>query len=149
MDLGTTGVRAVAFGASGEVVASASEGVSLVRPAAGLVEQDPAEVIAAAEAAIRRVADGASARADAPEAMALAVLGEAMLPLATDGTPLARIAVSMDTRGEDSARALASAVAPGALHRDHRTAPARHVLGLQDRCRVCRLAGGRRIPLRR
>ena len=112
VDLGTTGVRAVAFDTTGAVVAAASHAVTLVRPGPGLVEQDPGEVISAAESVIRRAAADSVARGDRPQAMAFAVHGEAVLPLGADGAPLARIPVSMDTRGEDSARALGELVDP-------------------------------------
>lgn len=109
VDLGTTGVRAIAFDVSGGVVAKASHPVAISRSGASLelAEQNPFEVVAAAESAIRRVASKASERGDEPEAMSFAVHGEAVLPLGKDLAPLANIAVSMDTRGAGPARALA------------------------------------------
>lgn len=100
IDLGTSGVRAVAFTLDGRELGSASQSLTLYRDAPGRVEQDPAELLAAVEAVVSQVAHGAAAQHDRPQALAFATLGEAVLPLDADGDPLARIAVSMDIRGE-------------------------------------------------
>jgi sugar (pentulose or hexulose) kinase len=106
VDLGTSGVRAVAFAHDGRVLDAASERLELHRAAPGRVELDPSELLGAVESVVARVAAEATARQDPPRALAFAVLGEAVLPVGADGEPLARIAVSMDTRGEHAARTL-------------------------------------------
>ena len=55
IDLGTSGVKAALMDDAQAIVASATAPVSLSRPAAGWSEQDPADWIAATEAAIARL----------------------------------------------------------------------------------------------
>ncbi|MFT4220614.1 MAG: FGGY family carbohydrate kinase, partial [Microbacterium sp.] len=110
VDIGTSGVRAVAFSGSGRVVDAASRRLVLHRPAHERVELDPGELVDAVESAVATVAAEATARGDAPEAIALSVLGEAVLPVDAHGRPLAPIAVSMDARGGPAASALGARV---------------------------------------
>lgn len=110
LDLGTSGVRAVAFGVDGSVVGSASQPLTLYRDAPGRAELDPTEILHAAEAVVRAVASRAAAQNDPPTAMSFAVLGEAVVPVDELSRPLARVAVSMDTRGELPAARLGDAI---------------------------------------
>lgn len=100
IDLGTSGVRAVAWDVEGSALASAARRYDLRRPAPGRVELDAVEIEEAAAACVRDVAAAlAAAGAPAPSALAFAVLGEAVVPVDAAGQPLAPVAVSMDTRG--------------------------------------------------
>lgn len=108
IDLGTSGIRAVAFSIDGRVLDASSEPLTLYRDAPGRVELEPAEVLRAVERVVAQVSAEATARQDPPQALAFAVLGEAVLPVDAAGNPLARIAVSMDTRGNPSAEHLGS-----------------------------------------
>ena len=58
LDVGTTGVKALALSPEGEVLAVASRGYRLSTPQPGWAEQDPEAWVAAAESALREVADG-------------------------------------------------------------------------------------------
>jgi xylulokinase len=58
VDVGTTGVKAVAISADGEVVARAEESYPLSTPRPGWAEQDPADWWRAAEAALARLPEG-------------------------------------------------------------------------------------------
>jgi xylulokinase len=55
LDVGTTGVKALALSPEGEVVARAEEGYGLSTPRPGWAEQDPEEWVRAAEAALGRL----------------------------------------------------------------------------------------------
>lgn len=110
IDLGTSGVRVVAYSAAGRVVDAAAAPLTLRRDAPGRVELDAAELLRTLEAVVAGVAAEAAARGDRPQALAFAVLGEAVLPVDAAGDPLAPIAVSMDTRGEQAARRLGERV---------------------------------------
>jgi xylulokinase len=58
LDVGTTGVKAIALSPEGEVLASAAHGYPLSTPQAGWAEQDPEDWWRAAEAALAEVAVG-------------------------------------------------------------------------------------------
>jgi xylulokinase len=58
LDVGTTGVKAIALSAEGEVLATASHGYALSTPQAGWSEQDPEDWWGAAQAALGEVAAG-------------------------------------------------------------------------------------------
>src|ERR1700741_2210411 len=58
IDVGTTGVKAVAISPEGDVLAVASRGYRLSTPHAGWSEQDPAEWWRAAQAALQEVSQG-------------------------------------------------------------------------------------------
>ena len=55
VDVGTTGVKAVAIALTGEVVASAEEGYPLSTPHPGWSEQDPEDWLEASERALSRL----------------------------------------------------------------------------------------------
>ena len=80
LDLGTTSCKAVLVGSDGGVLARAAEPVRTSSPAPGFAEQDPDEVVAAAEAAVRAVA---GAEGVAPRGLALSSAMHSML--AVDG----------------------------------------------------------------
>ena len=58
LDVGTTGVKAIAVSPDGEVLASATQGYALSTPRPGWAEQDPEDWWRAAEAALAEVATG-------------------------------------------------------------------------------------------
>jgi len=59
LDVGTTGVKAIAITPEGEVVASAEEAYSLSMPRPGWSEQDPEDWLRASEKALARLGVGA------------------------------------------------------------------------------------------
>jgi len=58
LDVGTTGVKAVAISPDGRVVASAAESYGLSTPQPGWAEQDPEDWWRAAEACLKRLPEG-------------------------------------------------------------------------------------------
>jgi xylulokinase len=60
LDLGTSGLKAVAVDDTGRVVASARAGYPTARTASGAAEQDPADWIRAAEHALGQLAGRAA-----------------------------------------------------------------------------------------
>ncbi len=60
LDVGTTGVKAIAITPEGEVVSSAEEGYSLLTPHPGWSEQDPADWLRASERVLARLGVDAS-----------------------------------------------------------------------------------------
>ncbi|WP_460781254.1 FGGY-family carbohydrate kinase [Microbacterium shaanxiense] len=114
LDLGTSGVRAVAFSDGGDVRGTASAVLTLRRDGTGRVELEAEEIITAAEDVVRRASQQSAESGDPVRAIGFSVLGEAVVPIDGAGAPSARVAVSMDTRGA------AAAVAVGALLGDGR-----------------------------
>lgn len=103
LDLGTSGVRAVAFAVDGREIGSASVPLALQRPAPDRVELDPIALIEAAESVVRAAAASAADAGDPVAALAFSVLGEAVVPIDATGAPVAPVAVSMDGRGHEAA----------------------------------------------
>ena len=58
LDVGTTGVKAIALSPEGEVLAAASHGYPLSTPQKGWAEQDPEDWWDAAQAALGEAAEG-------------------------------------------------------------------------------------------
>src|SRR5438093_712581 len=83
LDIGTTGVKAVAFRDDGEFLASAYREYDLKSPRPGHLELDPAEVLAA----IRSVA--------------CSTLGEAAVPVDGANRAVGNAIVGFDSRGEE------------------------------------------------
>ena len=100
LDLGTTSCKAVLVGSDGTVLAQAAEPVRTSSPAPGFAEQDPEEVVAAAEAAVRKVA---GAQGVVPRGLALSSAMHSMLAVDGRGRPLFAARTWADARGADVA----------------------------------------------
>ena len=87
IDVGTTGCKVVAFDQSGAVLAQAGREYPLLNPNPGWYELDPAQVWSYISECLRAV--NAQLRHDPVTALSLSSQGEAMVPLAKDGTILA------------------------------------------------------------
>lgn len=96
IDVGTTGCKVVAFDESGAVLAQAGREYPLLNPNPGWYELDPAQVWSYISECLRAV--NAQLRHDPVTALSLSSQGEAMVPLAKDGTILANSPISSDTR---------------------------------------------------
>ena len=114
LDLGTSGLKAIALSASGEVVARASADYPTIRPGPGAAEQDPAGWIAALEQAAALLA------ADAPPGRWRAAGLSAMIPTLVTadaaGHPTGHAITWEDSRAEDHAARLRAAVDGAALY---------------------------------
>lgn len=117
VDLGTSGVRVVAISVDGIEIAGASRATALHRPAPGIVETDPDEVLTAATALLADVATRDAVTADPPEAISFSVQGEAVLPVDAKGHRLALAPVSMDRRGAALAERVAAELGAGEVQR--------------------------------
>ncbi|MFI7587416.1 L-fuculokinase [Spongisporangium articulatum] len=106
LDLGTSGVRAAAFDVAGRPLAEVARATTLRRPGPGLAELDAEELLAAAVAVLREVAESPAVRADPVEALSFSVLGEAVVGVDDEGRALGPAPVSMDRRGADLAMAV-------------------------------------------
>ncbi|MDQ0643097.1 FGGY-family carbohydrate kinase [Microbacterium murale] len=113
LDLGTSGVRAVAFSAGGDVRGAASAVLTLRRDGTGRVELEAEEIITVAEDVVRRASQQAAESGDPVGAVGFSVLGEAVVPIDGSGAPSAPVAVSMDTRGTAAAAAVGALLGDG------------------------------------
>lgn len=106
LDLGTSGCKASVYSESGKLLAQATAEYPL-HTAAGRIELDPNEVWARAAGCIR--ATNGQVTGDPVRALAVSVLGEAVIPVAADGAVLARSPVSFDGRARRQAESLRTA----------------------------------------
>jgi xylulokinase len=106
VDLGTSGLRVVAYDDQGQQIAAAAEKTSLERPREGWVVVDAEAVLRSAESLLAAVAAEAAGRGDHVRAIALSSQGEAIVPVDREGRALSLAPVSMDARGELAARAM-------------------------------------------
>ena len=104
IDLGTSGIRAVAFNDQGQQIATAAEKTSLKRPREGWVVLDAEAVLRSAESLLASVAGKAAGQGDPVRAIALSSQGEVIVPVDREGQALSLAPVSMDARGEPAAR---------------------------------------------
>jgi gluconokinase len=96
LDLGTTNVKGVALSRGGRVLGSASRSLRSAAPRDGWAEQDPEEVWAAAAAVLAETARAAAPRR--PFSLALSGAMHTLLPIASDGSPLAPALIWADRR---------------------------------------------------
>ena len=112
IDLGTSGVRAVAYNDQGQQIATAAEKISLKRPREGWVVLDAEAVLRSAESLLAAVAGEAAGLGDQVRAIGLSSQGEVVIPVDRSGQALSLAPVSMDARGESAARAIGERVGP-------------------------------------
>jgi xylulokinase len=97
LDLGTSGVKLVAFDPSGAEMARASRSYATRHPSAGMAELDPDLVWDSALACFAELAP--VFRAHRAASLAVSAQGEAVIPVARDGAVLAPSPISADMRG--------------------------------------------------
>lgn len=107
VDLGTSGVRAVAYNDTGQQIAAAADKTNLQRPRPGWVVFDAEAVLRAAESLVGAVAAEAANQGDQVRAIAFSSQGEAIVPVDRRGRALSAVPVGMDARGESAAQAMA------------------------------------------
>lgn len=96
LDIGTTGCKATVFSETWEVLGSASREYSILTPRPHWAEQD-AELVWRLALDTLAQAVGQSGD-DPPEALALSVQGEAIVPVDSAGRPTRHVILGMDTR---------------------------------------------------
>jgi xylulokinase len=88
IDIGSSAVKAVAYRASGSVLARAHEAAPSLHPAPGWWEIDGDEVWRATVRVVRRLASGSRLRHDPPAALAVSASGRESFPARADGRAL-------------------------------------------------------------
>jgi xylulokinase len=107
LDLGTSGVRAVAFDERGRQLAEAVARTELRRPRPGWVVVDAEAVLQVAENVITSVSATCAGLGDPVLAIAYSSQGEAVVPVDGNGHAMAAAPVGMDCRGDAAFRAIA------------------------------------------
>jgi xylulokinase len=103
LDIGTTGVKAVAFREDGVAIASAYREYDMKSPRPGYLELDPGEVLAAIRHVTRATA--AASRNDPIRSLAASTLGEAAVPVDANGKPIGAAIIGFDARGDEETAA--------------------------------------------
>ena len=98
LDIGTTGCKAIAFDAAGQVLGKAAREYGVSFPAAHWAEQDAENVWELAWAALEETVHAAAEHRDPPVALSLSVQGEAVIPVDERGHALRPAILGMDTR---------------------------------------------------
>ncbi len=116
LDIGTTGVRAVAFGLDGRQLYVAAAEYPLHAPRPGWAEQDPEQVYQAATACLRQT--GAWAREQGRQAVALGLSAilHSLIPVDGSGAALGPSIIWADNRSVAEAEALKRETDPLALY---------------------------------
>ena len=108
LDVGTTGCKASAFSADGNLIASAYEEYDNKRPQPGWAELDAHAVWQQVKGVLAAVA--VETAADPATALAVSSLGEAMVPVTTGREILGPSILHFDVRGEEYLNGLAKAL---------------------------------------
>jgi xylulokinase len=115
LDLGTSGLKAVALGASGAILARGSAGYPTHRPVAGAYEQDADDWLRAAEQALAQVA-----RLVSPgtwRAIGLTGMIPTLVTLGPDGRPTGPAITWQDSRADDLGDEFRERCGPARLYR--------------------------------
>jgi len=115
LDVGTTAVKAVAFGVGAPWRAVAEREYPLLRPAPGRLVQDPATIAAAVDAALAECARAAAGARIAAVSLSTAMHG--LLALDAQKQPLTPLITWADGRARAQARELRAAGLAAELHR--------------------------------
>lgn len=99
LDLGTSGLKAVALAASGAILARGSAAYPTHRPAAGACEQDPADWRRAVEQVVAQLAEVTPARRW--RAIGLSGMIPTLVTLGADGQPAGPAITWQDSRADD------------------------------------------------
>lgn len=127
LDVGTTNVKAAAYGGTGERVAAVSVPLPSRRPRPGWEEYDAAELATATFGALRRLTE--QVPAGNIKGLAVASMGETAVPLDARDVPLHPALAWHDQRGIAEARALVAAAGPDRFAAITGIAP-RHIFGV-------------------
>src|SRR5512136_922967 len=117
VDIGTTGCKAVAFGAEGNQLASAYKEYRTLSPQPGWAELDSDEVCARCLEVIGQVATRCKATGDPVRGLGVSSQGEAFTPLDANGRILGHAMVSSDSRAAEIAESFARTFGRERLYR--------------------------------
>lgn len=108
LDIGTTGVKAVAFRDDGTVITSAYREYDMRSPQPGHLELDAGEVLEGIREVTRKV--GADTSSDPVRSLAACTLGEAAVPVDSSSRPVGTAIIGFDSRGEEEVKAFSEKI---------------------------------------
>jgi sugar (pentulose or hexulose) kinase len=108
LDLGSTGVRAVAYVSDGRPISTAREDVAVLRGHGGTAELPINTYHRAAERCVEHVAAESRRRGDPVAAVSFSCQGETVVAVDESGRPVSDAIVGMDARGGEAVRTLGS-----------------------------------------
>jgi xylulokinase len=112
VDMGTSGCKAVVFDEKFNIVCDAYREYELSFPGEGLLELDPNVVWDN----IKAVISEANGKTDKPvNALAISAIGDVILPLRYDGTPVRKAIIDFDPRGTEQIKKFVSDFGEGAF----------------------------------
>lgn len=100
VDLGTTGIRSVAYRLDGTATAIATEEYPLFTDQSGIAEQDAGMIVMALEAVVTRTVKLLKEEASQIKGVAFSSVLHSFLAVGEDGRPLSRLMTWADTRGQ-------------------------------------------------
>ena len=103
VDVGTSSTKAVLYDQDAQVITQTNHGYELHRNAAGMAEQEPEEVINAAERAIHDVAAAADLSTGKLLAVSISSANQSLLLLDKKKKPLSRLITWADSRAQRAA----------------------------------------------
>ena len=106
VDVGTTGVRAIAYEASGVNRATSEAFYPLRTPHPDWAEERPSEILEATEQVVRGVADALRYQGRTPSGIALSTVMHSLIPLDAEKQPLTDMQTWADSRSADIVRTL-------------------------------------------
>ena len=101
IDIGTTGIRAVAYQLDGHSLCEASREYPLYTPQTGWAEQDPDEILGAMEKILRDVSSALAQLGRMPEGLAISSVFHSFLAYDRDWHPLTRLLTWADSRSQE------------------------------------------------
>jgi gluconokinase len=101
IDIGTTGVRAVAYQPDGKSLCAASREYPLLTPQPGWAEQDPDQILAAMEQVLRQVAEELNHLGRSADGLAISSVFHSFLAYDRERRPATRLTTWADSRSQD------------------------------------------------
>lgn len=104
IDIGTTGIRAVAYQADGQSLCAASQDYPLYTPHPGWAEQDPNEIIGAMESVISDVVTSLTQTGRKAEGVSISSVFHSFLAYDKEGEPTTTLMTWADNRSQEIVR---------------------------------------------
>jgi len=116
LDIGTSSIKGGLFDAKGTQISVALKEYDLEKPSAGIVELDPEIYWQSVKSIIRSILKDTKIEPSQISGVGVTSQGETLICVDSDGKPLRKAIVWLDTRAEEEARALSDFFGPEKLY---------------------------------